>query len=137
MAGLFDRYYRTWDGNLFAQDNIKITPKFTFNLGLRYERLGDLSDNLGRNSSFDPLQADHTGAGSQAGYIVASNFRGAALPQELCVRPTKPQPEASDKIPGDHALVSPGSCRITITSSYGAVMGSTTRAPRGNRFFRS
>jgi hypothetical protein len=80
LPGLFNRYYRTWDGNLYAQDNIKITSKFTVNLGLRYERLGDLGDTLGRNSSFDPLLADHTGEGSQAGYVVASNFSGGDLP---------------------------------------------------------
>ena len=27
VPGLFDRYYRTWDGSLFAQDNIKLTSK--------------------------------------------------------------------------------------------------------------
>jgi hypothetical protein len=89
VPGLFDRYYRTWDWNLFAQDDIKISPQFTINLGLRYERLGDLADELGRNASFDPARADHTGAGSQAGYIVASNLTGVDLPPGVIRAPNE------------------------------------------------
>jgi hypothetical protein len=47
-------------------------------MGIRYERLGQFGDKLGRNSSFDATRANPnppTG-GSLAGYIVASNFPG-------------------------------------------------------------
>jgi hypothetical protein len=132
VPGLFDRYYRTWDGNLFAQDNIKITPRFTFNLGLRYERLGDLSDNLGRNSSFDPLQADHTGAGSQAGYVVASNFRGA-LPPGVVRAPN----EAATRGLGQNtwgprvgfSWQLPGNDRVVLRGGYGIYYSRTTGQP--------
>ena len=133
VPGLFDRYYRTWDGDLYAQDNIKLTSKFTFDLGLRYERLGDLTDTLGRNSSFDPQLADHTGAGSQAGYVVASNFRGAALPPGVIRAPN----EAATRGLGQNtwgprvgfSWQLPGSDHVVLRGGYGIYYSRTTGQP--------
>jgi hypothetical protein len=76
--GLTQREYRVWEGVGFAQDDYRIRKSLTLNLGLRYERLGQFGDNLGRNSSFDASKADADPppSGSVAGYIVASNFSG-------------------------------------------------------------
>jgi hypothetical protein len=76
--GLFDREYRIWEGSAFAQDDYKIGQRLTINIGLRYERLGQFGDNLGRNSSFDVSKANANPppSGSVDGYIVASNFPG-------------------------------------------------------------
>jgi hypothetical protein len=54
-------------------------------LGLRYERLGQFGDQLGRNSSFDISKADPNPStkGSTAGYIVGSNFAGTTPPGVL------------------------------------------------------
>jgi hypothetical protein len=78
VFGLTSRDYRVWEGAGFAQDDLRISRSLTLNLGLRYERLGQFSDNLGRNSSFDFSKADPNppSGGSLAGYIVASNFSG-------------------------------------------------------------
>jgi hypothetical protein len=80
--GLTYRAYRAWEGTGFAQDDYRIGESLTLNVGLRYERLGQFGDNLGRNSSFDLSKADANPppGGSLAGYIVASNFSGALPP---------------------------------------------------------
>ena len=80
--GLLDREYRAWEASLYAQDTYRISPSLTFTLGLRYERLGQFGDQLGRNSSFDMSRADPNPPpeGSTAGYIVGSNFTGSTPP---------------------------------------------------------
>lgn len=78
VFGLADREYRAWEGSAFAQDDYRLRKSLTLNLGLRYERLGQFEDRLGRNSGFDVRKADPNppSSGSVAGYVVASNFPG-------------------------------------------------------------
>jgi hypothetical protein len=80
--GLFDREYRAWEGSAYGQDNYRMSDVITLILGMRYERLGQFGDRLGRNSSFDIHKADPNPplSGSTAGYIVGSNFEGALPP---------------------------------------------------------
>lgn len=79
--GLLNREFRVWEGSGFVQDDYRIGRSLNVNLGVRYERLGLFSDELGRNSSFDVNKANAgpPPSGSLDGYIVASNF-SAALP---------------------------------------------------------
>jgi hypothetical protein len=76
--GLTVREYRACEGSAFVQDNYRVTGALTLNAGIRYERLGQFGDNLGRNATFDfnKAVANPPPAGSLAGYIVASNFPG-------------------------------------------------------------
>src|ERR1051326_2807518 len=76
LPGLLDRQWQLTDGNAYAQDDIKLTPSFTLNFGLRYERLENLGDLLGRNSGFDVTLANpNPGAGgSVQGYVVSKNL---------------------------------------------------------------
>jgi len=80
--GLLDREYRAWEGSIFGQDDYRVSKTITVNLGLRYERLGQFADELGRNSSFDVARADPNPLpeGSVAGYVAASNFAGTIPP---------------------------------------------------------
>jgi hypothetical protein len=79
---LTQREWRLWDGNAYFQDDYKVTPRLTLNLGLRYERLGNLSDNLGRMSNFDFTRADPNppAEGSLQGFVVGSDYSGPPLP---------------------------------------------------------
>jgi hypothetical protein len=123
--GLLDREYRVWEGSAFAQDNYRIVPSLTLNLGLRYERLGQFADELGRNSTFDITRADPNPppGGSLAGYTVASNFDGVA---PAGVTRTD-NPFGNDGL-GQNTLaprvgfawqVSPGESRLVLRGGYG------------------
>jgi hypothetical protein len=83
--GLTTREFRVWEGAGFAQDDYRIRKSLILNVGLRYERLGQFADNLGRNASFDIRKANPNPPpeGSTAGYIVASNFSGVLPPGVL------------------------------------------------------
>jgi hypothetical protein len=85
LPGVFDRAYRVWEGNFYVQDDIKMTSRLTFNLGIRYDRLGDLGDIKGRNASFDASLANRNPppAGTLAGTTVPSNYSGGAIPPDV------------------------------------------------------
>jgi len=67
-SGLGDRSLRAPDYNFFMQDDYKVTPQLTLNLGLRYEYDLPPTDTRGRIATFDPTLYDprqlvNTGSG--------------------------------------------------------------------------
>jgi hypothetical protein len=78
-GGIFRRDERYIDVAGFAQDDIRIHPRLTINVGLRYEIFGAPSEINGRLTNFDPDQAIKgpiPDSGTFRGFRVSSNFQG-------------------------------------------------------------
>jgi Carboxypeptidase regulatory-like domain len=137
--GLTTREYRVWEGTGFAQDDWRIRRSLTLNVGLRYERLGQFGDQLGRNASFDIARADPNPppGGSVAGYIVASNFPGTIPPGVVRANNTfgndgTGQNTIAPRI-GFAWQVLPKSSRLVVRGGYGAYYS----RPTGQAFYQN
>ena len=123
--GDFDRAWRVWDGDLFAQDNYKVLPRLTLNLGLRMDREGDIGDALGRASTFNAALANPNppAGGTLQGFVVASNFSGGAIPAGVT------QAGTNTALDNDHqygwaprvgfSWQLPGTNRLVLRGGYG------------------
>jgi Carboxypeptidase regulatory-like domain/TonB dependent receptor len=82
LQGLVDRGWRATNADAYAQDDIQVTRRLTINLGVRYDRQGDIGDSLGRSSNLNPnlLNPDPPAAGTLQGVVVGSNFSGTLPP---------------------------------------------------------
>jgi Carboxypeptidase regulatory-like domain/TonB dependent receptor len=139
VYGLGNREYRAWEAAGFAQDDYRISRSLTLNLGLRYERMGQFADNLGRNSSFDFTKADANPppGGSLAGYIVASNFSGTLPLGVLRANNTfgnygEGQNTISPRI-GFAWQILPQTSRLVLRGGYGTYYS----RPSGQAFFQT
>ena len=137
--GLTNREFRVWEGTAFAQDDYRIRRSLTLNIGLRYERLGQFGDRLGRNASFDIGKADPNPApsGSVAGYLVASNFP-VYFPRVFCVRIIPSGTTARDKTrsrreSGSLGRFLPGTSRLVLRGGYGTYYS----RPTGQAFYQN
>jgi Carboxypeptidase regulatory-like domain/TonB-dependent Receptor Plug Domain len=77
-AGLYTRNFRELDGNLYAQDDFRVTRTLVVNAGVRYDRMGDPGERNGRSADFSFAAANPAAppSGSLQGYIVAGNYPG-------------------------------------------------------------
>jgi len=134
LPGLTARAWRTWTIGTFVQDDVKLTSRVTFNLGFRYEHLGDPSDLLGRNSSIDPtlLNPNPPATGSLAGFMVSSNYPGTPPPgvvssgNEFGIK-GEGQTTLNPRIGFAWAL--PGSERFVLRGGYGVYHQTITGQP--------
>lgn len=137
--GLMQRQYRAWEGSLFVQDGFRVRKSVTLNLGLRYERFGQLGDDLGRNSSFDVNKIDSNppASGSLAGYLVGSNFSntipaGVTKTGNTAGNYGQGQNTVSPRI-GFSWQVLPRLNRVVLRGGYGIYYSQ----PTGQAFFQS
>lgn len=125
LPGLTDRAISMTYAGLYVQDDIKLTRRFTFNVGLRYERIPQAADSNGRNATFNIALANPNppAGGTVAGYVVGSNFSGT-LPSGV----TRASNEFATKGAGQNALepriglawqVLPNSNRLVLRGGYG------------------
>lgn len=128
------RKWRTLDYHAYVQDDYKLTPRLTLNLGFRYERVGDISDSLGRGSNFNFAAANPNppASGSLQGWVVASNFKGP-IPAGVVKAPGK-LPIAGD---GQNTLdprvgfawMLPDNDRVVLRGGYGIFHETATGQP--------
>jgi hypothetical protein len=80
--GIFDRAYRAWESSAYVQDDFQVSQGLTLNLGFRYDRLGCISDALGRNSTVELslLDPNPPAGGTIQGTVVPSNYTGPMPP---------------------------------------------------------
>jgi len=79
--GNFKRDWRYKQADGFIQDDYVVAKHLTLNLGFRWERIGDLgSANGGGNVDSSQINPNPPAAGTFAGYVVNSNYKGPAIP---------------------------------------------------------
>jgi Carboxypeptidase regulatory-like domain len=134
LPGIFDRAFRTWGGDVYFQDDFKVSRRFTANLGFRFERFGNISDALGRNGNIDPdlINTNPPATGTLQGYVVPSNYTGP-LPTGV----TKLSNNLGYSGAGQNTLNPrvgfawelPGTDRFVLRGGYGVYHDQTTGQP--------
>lgn len=76
LLGVLAGHARTWEVSGYAQDDWRVTPKLTLNLGMRWEWLPPFTNLSGRATNINPALIDRNppAAGSVAGYVVPANW---------------------------------------------------------------
>ncbi|MGH9839245.1 MAG: carboxypeptidase regulatory-like domain-containing protein [Blastocatellia bacterium] len=88
-SGVANRADRFSDIALFFQDDWKLTPRLSLNLGLRWDYFGPVVDSGGRNGNFDfkSYVAPPAGGSTSVGFVQAANSKNP-VPGVPLVDPT-------------------------------------------------
>jgi hypothetical protein len=139
LPGLFGREWRTWNGDAYIQDDYKVRPRLTLNLGFRYERQGQLGEMLGRSSTFNIAAANPNPPpeGSLQGYVVSSNFPGSLPTGPDGSTPTRAATNTALNNDGQNgweprigfAWQLPRTNRVVLRGGYGIYYTRTTGQP--------
>ncbi len=70
------QYYRWWQTGVFAQDDWRVTPNLTLNLGIRYDIQVPRTEKYGNVSSVDPTLPNPTAGGIPGAYTFYGNGQG-------------------------------------------------------------
>ncbi len=135
-SGLRERDQRVHDGFFYFQDDYKMMPQLTLNLGLRYDRIGQFSDAFGRNANFNFALADPNppAAGSLAGFTIPANSAVSSVPagvtqlESNLVTNGEGQNNFSPRL-GFAWQVLPNSSRLVLRGGYGLYYSRLTGQP--------
>ncbi|MCU0246426.1 MAG: TonB-dependent receptor [Bryobacter sp.] len=73
--------FHSWNTGAYVQDDYKITPRFTLNLGMRYDIASAPVERWDRHSNFDPFIAN-----SVTGMMGALTYAGSTAPRSFVDR---------------------------------------------------
>jgi hypothetical protein len=78
LLGILTAPTRTWEASGYFQDDYKLTPQLTLNLGLRDEWLPPFSSLKGRATNLNPalVNPNPPASGALNGYVVPANYSG-------------------------------------------------------------
>src|SRR5437899_11064532 len=102
---------------------------------MRYERQGQLGENLGRASNFDPARANPNppDSGTLQGFVVASNFSGGTIPPGVIKAGTNTAINNDGQNAWEprvgFAWQIPGTNRLVLRGGYGLFYTRTTGEP--------
>jgi hypothetical protein len=83
LTGATNRYYRSNQTGAYAQDNIRLTPHLSVNVGIRWDWDGPLVEQNGLLTNFDPTKYQYTLATdtvNNIGLVVAGNNKAFGTP---------------------------------------------------------